>query len=140
MMAQFITPTTEQVKRWNTFVASRPPTIRRDLAKFNMWTLYTLLPKGKRIRTKRVTIFGFTEGAKGVRFLVGASSRFNVTPYDREFSYRGLVGPDELKECELPQPNETTDGIRAAEEEIGVFCNQLISELYPEFSSRALAA
>ena len=93
-MAKITEWTDEQRKQWADWVASRPEIVRILCERLPPDRLYRLAGKN------RVTILSYAEDG---------TVRVSITgEYNRVLFSRNVFGvnPDELEECELPQPGE----------------------------------
>lgn len=99
-MANYYEPTEQNIIDYQTWVAERPDGIRQIAERFFPWKLYR--DKGHH----RVLVIGFAEDPSvpgGVSVKMSVLAQFNeVLTFERNVFG---VDPDDLVECELPDPS-----------------------------------
>src|SRR5678816_4355857 len=94
-MAQWMTPTEEQVKSFAEWRATRPKVVQDLIDKLPMWTLFML----KETR-HRCTIYSYNEDGT---VSVAITGGYNLINYGRRVFG---IHPEDLVECDLPAPGE----------------------------------
>lgn len=112
---RFMQPTEEQERGLADWVAERPPAVRAVAERFNPWTLYRMKSTGQRVT---VVSFGEPDHGGAVTLKVLVSGEFNVVIFDREVFG---IKPEDLEECDLPQPGELLGTALTNEEAIDRF-------------------
>ena len=103
-------PTEEQLKDWNEWVASRPPNVRAVAEKLVPWKLYRMGSSGH-----RVCLYSYDEEMDGsVTLKVDVRGEFNFVVMERRVFG---VKPEELTECEGPDPDEPVGSMDMSVEE-----------------------
>ena len=94
-MARFAQPTPDQEAGWKEWVSERPGCVRTIAERFDLWTLYRMKSTGD-----RCTLYSFNENGT---VKVNITGEYNMTLFDRQVFG---VDPDDLEECDLPEPDE----------------------------------
>ena len=106
-------PTEESRENWKAWVAARPAHVRAVIERhgFQPWKLYRMKSTGH-----RVTIAAFDE-QKGDRITmrVNVTGEFNLVQFERQVFG---VDPNDLEECDLPDPAEPLGSLDISVEEV----------------------
>lgn len=97
---RFAEPTNSQLRAWQKWVKARPLAVRAIAERLDPWTLYRLKPTGQ-----RVTLVSFSEDGT---VTIAITGQYNVVMFDRQVFG---IDPDDLEECDLPEPGEATGAI-----------------------------
>lgn len=104
-------PTPEQIEGYKAWVAERPEAVRKHAERLDPWTLYRLKSTGQRVH-----LVGFDEMQGGkVTCRVGVSGKFNMVTFERDVFG---IDPDDLEECDLPEPEEQVGTLDLPIEEV----------------------
>ena len=90
-------PAEEQARKWDEWVKERPECVRVVAERFKPWKLYRLKESGHRVYLK-----SFSEDGTMTVVVCG---RFNFVMFERNVFG---INPDDLTECDLPEPGEVT--------------------------------
>lgn len=119
-MADFYTPTADDIKAWDEFVLSRPEAVKAVAAKLFPWKLYRMKSTGH-----RVTLYCLDENTDGtVTLQVDVTGEFNALMFDRRVFG---ISPDDLEECELPAEGEILGSALASEEVDNVVLDRIFA-------------
>jgi hypothetical protein len=116
-MAIVFDPSPEQLNDWNSWVRSRPESVRSVATKLVPWRLYRIRQSGH-----RATLYSFTEHDDGkVTCTMVVSGKFNLVAFERRVFD---VDPDDLEECDLPSPDEALGSADLSIEQCKEILNQ----------------
>jgi hypothetical protein len=116
-MAIVFDPSPEQLNDWNSWVRSRPESVRSVATKLVTWRLYRIRQSGH-----RATLYSFTEHDDGkVTCTMVVSGKFNLVAFERRVFD---VDPDDLEECDLPSPDEALGSADLSIEQYKEILNQ----------------
>jgi len=109
-MAKIIEWSEDQRTVWNEWVATRPPIVQELCRQFPPDRLYKLKSSGN-----RVTLYSFSEDGT---VTVNITGEYNAIMFDRRVFG---VKPDDLIECNLPEPNESIGTVLTEENDVNAF-------------------
>lgn len=99
---------------WLGWVAERPPVIQDLCRRFPPDTLYRL-----KTSNHRVTIHSYSEDGT---MTVSVRGEFNLVSFERNVFG---VKPEDLEECDLPSPDDSTGAVLSTQQEIDEFIERI---------------
>ena len=113
-MAKVIEWSKDQKKAWEEWVSARPQIIKDLCNRFPPYNLYRLKGSGH-----RVTLFSYSEEGT---MTVNVSGEYNAVIFDRQVFG---IKPNDLQECDLPEPDEVIGTFLTEEEDVNEFVDHV---------------